>query len=345
MAGAALAEIAPEVYVLRYPVLDVNATLVVGGEVAAVVDTLSTDAQASELLTAVRSVTALPLVIINTHHHFDHCYGNGVLASASPGCAIWAHEAAAAGAARARRSGWQRAVVRASGCPPSPSSPRALADVTAARRRTAPCTLSPPWTLAAASLELRHLGRGHTDGDLVVTRARRAPSCSPATWSSRARHRPSATPSRSTGRRRSPPCCDCVGDRDRRRPGSRRVVDIDFVRAQHDELTRLAWLIRDGHADGAPARRSPRRRRSGRGRAGRRAPRLRGAGRPQLYPTPALAHSRAAVAHPTVAPRRAPHSAHRRAPHSRRTVAHPIAPIMSPGVMIGANLVRRPDDR
>ena len=36
-------------------------------------------------------------------------------------------------------------------------------------------------------------------------------------------------------------------------PGHGAVVDAAFVRAQHAELTALEWLIRDGHADGAPA--------------------------------------------------------------------------------------------
>jgi glyoxylase-like metal-dependent hydrolase (beta-lactamase superfamily II) len=44
-------------------------------------------------------------------------------------------------------------------------------------------------------------------------------------------------------------------------PGHGAVVDRDFVRRQHDDLAALAWLIRDGHADGAPvepvARRAP----------------------------------------------------------------------------------------
>ena len=83
-------EVADEVYLLRYPVLDVNSTLVIGSEVAAVVDTLATDAQAGELLTAVRAVTSLPLVVINTHHHFDHCFGNRCVVAASPGAAVWA---------------------------------------------------------------------------------------------------------------------------------------------------------------------------------------------------------------------------------------------------------------
>jgi len=35
-------------------------------------------------------------------------------------------------------------------------------------------------------------------------------------------------------------------------PGHGAVCDPAFVRIQHDQLAALAWLIRDGHADGAP---------------------------------------------------------------------------------------------
>ena len=45
----AFTELADRVYLLRYPVLDVNVTLVVGDGAALVVDTLSTPAQATEL--------------------------------------------------------------------------------------------------------------------------------------------------------------------------------------------------------------------------------------------------------------------------------------------------------
>src|SRR5204863_4510997 len=37
-------------------------------------------------------------------------------------------------------------------------------------------------------------------------------------------------------------------------PGHGAPVDRAFVRAQHGLLTELDWLIRDGHADGAPER-------------------------------------------------------------------------------------------
>src|SRR5262249_35712266 len=87
-----LVEVAAGVHVLRYPVLDVNCTLIVGSQVAMLVDTLATTAQAHELVAAVRRVTDLPLTVVNTHGHFDHCFGNAVLAQASPGLSIWAHE-------------------------------------------------------------------------------------------------------------------------------------------------------------------------------------------------------------------------------------------------------------
>src|SRR5262249_3783331 len=86
-------EVAPGVYVLRYPVLDVNATLVAGAGAALLVDTLSTDAQARELRDAVGRVTTAPLTVVNTHHHFDHCFGNGVVVDADR--PVWAHEEAA----------------------------------------------------------------------------------------------------------------------------------------------------------------------------------------------------------------------------------------------------------
>ncbi len=158
-------EIADGVYLLRYPVLDVNSTLIVGGECAVVVDTLSTQAQAAQLLAAVRAVTQLPLVIINTHHHFDHTYGNNVLAAASPGAAVWAHEAAAH-ALRSDGALWQREWYD-EWHPRDPELAEGLAavDVLAPNR-----TVQHESTMDIGDrvLELRHLGRGHTDGDLVV---------------------------------------------------------------------------------------------------------------------------------------------------------------------------------
>jgi glyoxylase-like metal-dependent hydrolase (beta-lactamase superfamily II) len=245
----ALAEIAPDIYLLRQPVLDVNATVIVGGEVAAVVDTLSTDAQAAELRAAIRAVTSLPLVLVNTHHHFDHCFGNRVLAEASPGCAIWAHEAAAA-ELREHGARWQREWYE-EWLPTHPELAQELAQVE---------ILAPDRTLHTESmmdiggrvLELRHLGRGHTEGDLVVS----VPDAlillagdlveqgGPPSFGD---SHPLDWPETLAGLLHiTPPGTTVV-------PGHGTPVDLDFVHAQHDELTQLAWLIREGHADGAEA--------------------------------------------------------------------------------------------
>ena len=68
-------ELSDRIFVLVEPLLRVNVTLIVGDGGALLVDTLSTDEQATELLAAVRVITAAPLTVVNTHHHFDHSGG------------------------------------------------------------------------------------------------------------------------------------------------------------------------------------------------------------------------------------------------------------------------------
>ena len=156
-------EIADRVHVLRYPSVDINVTLVVGDGAALVVDTLSTPAQARELEALARRITgAVPWTIVNTHHHFDHCFGNAALAGSS-GAPIWAHEAAIAamgvpGRARIAAEGY---------APVDPELARELAEVelllptNAVRDRS---TLD----IGGREVDLLFLGRGHTAGDLVV---------------------------------------------------------------------------------------------------------------------------------------------------------------------------------
>src|SRR4051794_13395629 len=159
----AFAEIARDVHVLRYPVLDVNVTLVVGDGGALLVDTLSTDAQAGELRAAVQRVTTAPLTVVNTHHHFDHCFGNGVVVG--PDRPIWAHEEAARllreHAVRLQRE-WY-----AEWSPTPLELAEALVAVTV---RPPDHTVKTEATLdiGGRTVVLRHLGRGHSEGDLVV---------------------------------------------------------------------------------------------------------------------------------------------------------------------------------
>ena len=240
-------ELAPAVYVLRYPVLEVSVTLIVGDEAAAVVDTLSTDAQARELLTAVRAITPLPLVLVNTHHHFDHSFGNGVLAEG--GRPVWAHEEAAR-ELREDAARWQRLWYDQF----LPTHPELAEGLAAVEVRPPDRTLHAQATvdLGGRLVELRHLGRGHTNGDIVVevpdasvlVAGDLVESAGPPGFGDAY---PLEWPETLGALLHLATAATVVV------PGHGPAVDIDFVRAQHDDLTELAWLIREGHADGAAA--------------------------------------------------------------------------------------------
>lgn len=65
-----------------------NAGFVVRGDDCAVVDTCLTEGRTRALREEVRARGVTPTVLVNTHHHSDHTYGNCVFAD----CAIVAHE-------------------------------------------------------------------------------------------------------------------------------------------------------------------------------------------------------------------------------------------------------------
>jgi glyoxylase-like metal-dependent hydrolase (beta-lactamase superfamily II) len=160
-------ELADGVLARRYAELDLTVGLVVGGERALVVDTRGDRAQGAELAAAVRAVTRLPITVLYTHAHFDHCFGTGAFDGgafpdrrgvyAHPGCATALRDTA-----EAQRAEWV-AHYRAEG-----------------DRRTAEAlegtTVIPPDTLVTAAeldlggrpVTLAHPGRGHTDHDLVA---------------------------------------------------------------------------------------------------------------------------------------------------------------------------------
>jgi glyoxylase-like metal-dependent hydrolase (beta-lactamase superfamily II) len=241
----AFVEVAAEVYVRREAVLEVNSSLVVGEAAALAVDTLSTDAQARELLADVRAVTALPLVLVNTHFHFDHVYGNGVLAEDDT--PIWAHDEAAR-ALREEGEYWQRRwhddfLAR----------DRELADgLAAVRVRLPDRTLRDRAAieLGGRVVDLAHLGRGHTDGDVVVSVPDAAvllagdlvETAGPPGFGDAY---PLEWPDTLAAVLHLTTAATVVV------PGHGRPVGVDAARAQHDELTALAWLIREGHASGA----------------------------------------------------------------------------------------------
>lgn len=152
-------ELGDRVFVRRYEFYDQNIGVVLGDGAALVIDTRSTHVQGREVLADLRMLTTDPVsVVVNTHGHFDHAFGNHVFRPAT----IWAQE----------------------GCPPfldrtgearrariSASEPTIAADL-------AEVVIDPPDRVFAETarvevggrpVDLRFLGRGHTDHDIVIS--------------------------------------------------------------------------------------------------------------------------------------------------------------------------------
>jgi len=234
-------EVAPGIHVLRHPVLDVNVTLIVGDTSALLVDTLTTAGQARELADMVAAMTAVPLAVVNTHHHFDHCFGNAAFLDAP----VYAHPEAID---RIRTTDpadvwreWSRTHPGLSG----------VLD-TDIRVPDRPVVHETALDLGGRTAVLRHPGRGHTAGDLIV----HVPDAALVVAGDLVEE--SGPPGFSDAYPLEWPdtvsaLLERVGPASAVVPGHGAVVDRAFVLAQHERLTSLAWLIRDGDADGAVA--------------------------------------------------------------------------------------------
>lgn len=153
-------ELAEGVFRRRWESLDLNVGLVVGAEGALVVDTRATHVEARELIEEVRRVTSSPIRwVVDTHWHWDHTFGNAMF----PQAVIIGHtecrrvlaergEAARAellaSASEARRGEVEEIEIR-------------LPEETFEREQEI--------DIGGRSVALTHHGRGHTEGDLVVT--------------------------------------------------------------------------------------------------------------------------------------------------------------------------------
>ena len=151
-------EVGDRVFVRRYAFFDQNIGVVLAGDEALVIDTRSTHVQAREILADLRELTAAPVtVVVDTHGHFDHAYGNHVFRPAT----IWGHERCVS--FMARTGEMRRAEIAAQEPGIAPDLPEVVID-------------PPDRTFAETAfvdvggrrVELRHLGLGHTDHDIVI---------------------------------------------------------------------------------------------------------------------------------------------------------------------------------
>lgn len=151
-------EIGDRVYVRRYRFYDQEIGLILGRDAALVIDTRISHRQGQEILDDVRRLTTLPVsIVVNTHAHNDHCFGNAVFRP----CTIWGQD----GAVRfLRETGEdQKRGVAA-------EHPKLAEDVAAVVLDEPDRTFAERATIEVGGreVELRYVGRGHTDHDALI---------------------------------------------------------------------------------------------------------------------------------------------------------------------------------
>ena len=150
-------EIGDRVFVRRYDFFDQEIGAILGDGEVVLVDTRSTAAQGRELRSDLRRLTAAPWRVVNTHHHFDHAFGNAVFRPAE----TWGLERCA----ERLRAGGEATIAEL-----ARDMPELAADL-------AETVVDPPdrtftrraeLVVGGRPVELLHLGRGHTDNDIIV---------------------------------------------------------------------------------------------------------------------------------------------------------------------------------
>jgi len=170
-------EVADRVWVARFEFLDVNVGLV-GGELGLLmVDTNASEAAGRAAIDeAARLGVGRVVAAFNTHHHFDHCFGNVVLAEEYDAQLVCHEDAAAVMVERGREL--QDEARRWAEHPESSDDPAdATPEMVRRHREIAETRIVVPATtfssarafdLGDRTVELLHPGRGHTAGDAVL---------------------------------------------------------------------------------------------------------------------------------------------------------------------------------
>jgi glyoxylase-like metal-dependent hydrolase (beta-lactamase superfamily II) len=152
-------EIADRIFTRRYAFFDQQIGVVLSGPDVLVVDTRSTPAQAREIATDLRGLTRQPVsVVIDSHWHFDHSFGNSIFRPAT----IWGHARTVDRMLERGRATIERI---AAGIPEIAADIREVAIDPPDRTFDERTSIE----LADRVVELRYLGRAHTDTDVVMT--------------------------------------------------------------------------------------------------------------------------------------------------------------------------------
>ncbi|MGH7705936.1 MAG: MBL fold metallo-hydrolase [Candidatus Dormibacteria bacterium] len=229
-------ELGGGIYLLVREPFHVNVGLIVGGARALLVDTGASLRDGEELVGLARARTDLPLGAVNSHSHFDHCFGNGAL----DGDVIWSHRL---GAEHLRWDGEER-------------QREIVAWLRTRNQETAQEVAKSPLVIPGCLLDdeveldlggtvvtLVHPGRGHTDHDVAawipgprilfagdLLEEGSPPSFEdsfPLEWPDSLAALLALDPSKIV-------------------PGHGSVVDLGFARQQHQDLQQLAALARQG---------------------------------------------------------------------------------------------------
>jgi glyoxylase-like metal-dependent hydrolase (beta-lactamase superfamily II) len=241
-------EVAAGVFQRRYNPHDVSVCVIRDSDGFAVVDTRGSPRQADEIRADLRELGSQAVRwVVNTHAHFDHCFGNQRFGPGSDlNVPVYGHVLAPAHLDEHERP--------------------ALADSIARGEEPADewreVVITPPTDLVGdrhvldlgdRSVDLLHLGRAHTDNDLVLHIADASAwllgdvieesgppfygsDCFPLEWP------------QTIGR-----LLGLLEDGAVLVPGHGRPVGPAFVRGQQAQLAGVADLIRDLHAGGVPA--------------------------------------------------------------------------------------------
>lgn len=239
-------EVASGVLQRRYQPLDISICVVRGTAGLLVVDTRSSHREAREILADLREIGAAPVRwVVDTHAHYDHTFGNAVFAAPDVGARLYGHVRLPA-----HLDAYERGMLA-----------RWLDEGRGPVEDWREVVITPPHVLVDDGVRLdlgdrevvlRHLGRGHTDNDLVV----HVPDV--ATWLVGDVLEESGPPMYGSG---SYPLdwpgtvAALVAELEPDAvlvPGHGSAVDARFASAQGELLAEVARLVRELHAAGVP---------------------------------------------------------------------------------------------